>query len=496
MTNTLKLTFLLFVVATICTAQPYQVAVVFPKLSFEFPVDLKCAIDSSNLLYVVEQKGTIRAFENRPETDSSWVFLDIRDKVAPNWGECGLLGLAFDPDFSQNGYFYVYYTADEYLRTILSRYSIDPDNPRRAIRESEKILMVIPQPHIFHKGGQLLFGKDGYLYVGVGDGGFEHDPENHSQNRKDLLGKILRIDVHDTTDTATYGIPHDNPYAGNNLGFREEIYAYGLRNPWRFSYDRPTGNIWAADVGQVKWEEVNLIESGKNYGWRIREGGYCNDVYASECDSTDTTTLTDPVWNGSHDSVCCVIGGYVYRGDTLPELEGRYIFADFAFGKIWSLHYDSTNALRTTLIANSDMQISTFGLDQKGELLICAFTTGIEQNPGKIFRLIPKEEEEPPVGVELQQPLTQQFGITGIRPNPFTHMTTISLELESQEIIELVLFDLSGHRVRVVTYNQLMERGRHEIMVDAGDLPSGMYYCELSIGLDRQPQRLPLIIVR
>lgn len=336
----------------------------FPQLSFERPVDLQNAGDGSNRLFVVEQAGRILVFENDPAATEAAVFLDIRDRVSDAGNEEGLLGLAFPPQYENSGHFYVYYSVSDPRRTRLSRFSVTALDPNAADPASETILLEADQPYANHKGGQIAFGPDAYLYIALGDGGSGGDPQGNGQNRATLLGKILRIDVGRTP----YGIPPDNPFAGNTSGYREEIYAYGLRNPWRFSFDPVTGWLWAADVGQNDYEEIDTIEKGKNYGWNIMEGMHCYDA-----DVCQTGGLALPVWEYSHKEGQSVTGGFVYRGAKLPELSGKYVYADFVSGKIWALRYDGLGPPANELLIDTGLNISSLGVDEGNEIYICAF---------------------------------------------------------------------------------------------------------------------------
>ncbi len=356
-------------------AGPVEPEVAFPRLRFERPVDLQDPGDGSGRLFVVEQAGTIRVFENRPETAEVPVFLDIRSRIDDRGNEQGLLGLAFHPDFRSNGYFYVNYTAAGPDRTVIARYRADPLDPDRADPASARVLLEFAQPYANHNGGQLAFGPDGCLYIAVGDGGSGGDPQGNGQNRATLLGSILRIDVDRPSGGRAYGIPPDNPYAGNGAGFREEIYAYGLRNPWRISFDPETGRLWAADVGQDRYEEIDLIEKGGNYGWNVMEGAHCYG--GSGCDRSG---LIPPVWEYGRSQGGSITGGHVYRGPSLPSLQGAYVYADFVSGRIWALRTDGSGEPRNELLADTDLSISSFGVDGHGELYLCAFD-------GRIYRL-------------------------------------------------------------------------------------------------------------
>ncbi len=352
----------------------YQVELAFPNLVFDHPVGIYHAGDESNRLFVLEQPGVIKVFNNSQNVTSAKIFLDIRDQVVYG-GEQGLLGLAFHPNFTDNGYFYVDYTADDDGRTIVARYTINQTDPDQANKTSEQNILEVPQPYSNHNGGQLAFGPDGYLYIALGDGGSGGDPQGNGQNLSTLLGSILRIDVDTATPPSNYSIPPDNPFVGNTEGYKEEIYAYGLRNPWRFSFDNVTGLLWAGDVGQSKWEEIDIIKNGTNYGWNIMEGNHCY-LPSSGC---NTTGLEPPIWEYGHDVGHSVTGGFVYRGPALPELNGSYIYGDFAYGQIWALEYDGLNPTNNTLLVDTGLLIASFGVDENSELYIVDYRGGIYQ---------------------------------------------------------------------------------------------------------------------
>jgi glucose/arabinose dehydrogenase len=339
----------------------------FPNLSFTRPVDLQHSGDDSDRLFVVEQRGVISVFKANVDVSNKSTFLDISTRVKDQGNEEGLLGLAFHPQFSQNGYFFVNYTAANPNRTVISRFQTNSDGYADA--NSEIIILEFNQPFSNHNGGQLAFGPDGMLYIAVGDGGSGGDPQNHGQNTETLLGTILRINVDEQSGQRNYSVPADNPFI-NTEGFRDEIFAYGLRNPWRFSFDPVTKNLWTGDVGQNRLEEINIITSGGNYGWNIMEGRECFNPM-SGCDKEG---LELPVWQyGRAQGDVSVTGGYVYRGKILKQLEGLYIYADFASGRVWSLDVNNIQNPVNKEIVRASFPVSSFGVDKDNELYLCGF---------------------------------------------------------------------------------------------------------------------------
>lgn len=354
----------------------YKTEVAFPGLSFRRPVDLQYVPDGSNRLFVLEQAGIISVFPNDRTADTKKTFLDIRAQVDDSGNEEGLLGLAFHPDYADNGYFYVNYTASNPDRTVISRFTVS-SAPDQANATSEKVILTFEQPYSNHNGGQVGFGPDGYLYIAVGDGGSGGDPQGHGQNRKTLLGTILRIDVDKEEGGKAYGIPPDNPFANNTSGYREEIYAYGLRNPWRFSFDPETGTLWTGDVGQNAYEEIDIIEKGGNYGWNSLEGNHCYEP-RNDCDRTGKIA---PIHEYPRHEGISVTGGFVYRGPTLEALTGKYIYADFGTRNVWALDNSNPGKIVNSKLLQADFAISSFGVDQDDELYLCGFD-------GKIHRLV------------------------------------------------------------------------------------------------------------
>ena len=341
----------------------------FPNLGFSRPLDLQSPADGSDRIFVAEQEGVIKVFENTTSVAETSNFLDISNNIAST-GELGLLGFTFHPDYATNGFVYVMYTPSESL-SVLSRFTVLQSDENTIDAASETVLLEIPQPFTNHNGGQLAFGTDGYLYIASGDGGGAGDPEGNAQNLENLLGKILRIDVDREEDGLQYAIPADNPFVGSDT-YRPELFAYGLRNPWRFSIDEPTNTIWAGDVGQGETEEINRIENGGNYGWNILEGTSC---YAST-NCVEEGTIA-PFYEYDHDANDrSVTGGYVYRGTVIPSLTGYYVYGDFISGRIWTLDPQGNNQL----LVETGLNIASFGTDANNELYVCSFD-------GHIYRL-------------------------------------------------------------------------------------------------------------
>ena len=278
--------------------------------------------------------------------------------------------MALHPDFPSSGYLFVYYTAAEPRRSVLSRFTIDPKNSSSADIRSELVLLEVAQPYSNHNGGQIVFGPDGYLYVGLGDGGGGGDPRRNGQNRGTLLGSILRIDVSTVGESGVYTTPADNPLVGTN-GARGEVWAYGLRNPWRFTFDRLTGYLWAADVGQNAREEVDVIRPGLNYGWNVMEGSEC---FARRGPTCNREGMKLPIVEYTHSDGCSITGGYVYRGSRISALVGKYVYGDFCSGKIWAFYHETGANVE---IADTRLKISSFGEDASGEMYVVSLDGGV-----------------------------------------------------------------------------------------------------------------------
>jgi glucose/arabinose dehydrogenase len=327
------------------------------------PVDIQPANDGSGRLFIIEKKGYIRVYENGQLLVAP--FLDITDRVYAGGNEMGLLGLTFHPDFEKNGYFYVNYTGGD-GHTRISRFQAGEN---AADKNSETVLLLVEQPYQNHNGGALAFDSDGYLYVALGDGGLAGDPHKNGQNTTSLLGKILRLDVNNGTP---YSIPVDNP-------FGSEVWAYGLRNPWRISFDRVTGDLWIGDVGQGQWEEVDYLpsswEGGANFGWSVMEGSHAYD-------SEPQSGMLLPAMEYSHaEGGCSITGGYVYRG-AFPEWNGVYIYGDYCSGKVWALILVN-GQWQSQVMFETAVTITTFGQDESGEIYLASDT-------GTIYHLTKK----------------------------------------------------------------------------------------------------------
>jgi glucose/arabinose dehydrogenase len=326
---------------------------------------------SEDQAVLITQTGELRLV-NLEGTEAPLFFGDISQLVIPNAEEEeGLLGIAFSPDYEDDAALYLYYSKGPPRRTVLSRFTVVDET---LDNESEQVLLEIEQPYSNHKGGHIAFGPDGMLYLGPGDGGSAYDPQGNGQDLSDLLGSILRIDVSGGGDS--YSIPPDNPFV-SRAGALPEIYAYGLRNPWRFSFDRDTGDLWAGDVGQQNWEEVNRIDAGGNYGWKTMEGSECIRLIGATGRATcDRTGLIPPRTAYDHSQGCSITGGYVYRGEGMPELQGYYIYADFCTGNIWAVDTES-EVSAPILISASEARVSSFTELPDGELLLLTYDQAI-----------------------------------------------------------------------------------------------------------------------
>lgn len=411
---------------------------------FASPVDIANCGD--NRLFIVEQDGLIRIL-NSNGTINPTPFLNITSLTNQS-GEQGLLGLAFHPNYSTNGFFYINYTNTS-GNSVIARYSVNSGNPNIA-NTTGTILLTITQPFSNHNGGSLKFGSDGYLYIGMGDGGSGGDPGNRAQNINDLLGKMLRIDVNSGTP---YGIPPTNPYVG--IAGADEIWAIGLRNPWKFSFDRQTGDLWIADVGQNQYEEVNRAtasESGLNYGWRCYEG---NTAYnTSGCAAQ--ATMKSPLFTTNHtNGFCSITGGYVYRGTQYPNFQGRYFFSDYCKAQIGSSDGLGNVSFSATFSGNNFV---SFGEDVNGELYVASIS-------GTIYKLI-----------DSSLSVTEN-SITSVKvyPNPVTNELYISNSDIANPIRNIEILDLQGKSILKET-----KKSQPITYVNTNHLSSGLYFLKVT----------------
>jgi len=448
------LTCLLFLlVPAVLSAQP-KIELESYATGFTRPVDIVHCGDSR--LFIVEQRGYIWILDSLG-TRLSTPFLNIDPRVRSTGNEQGLLGLAFPPDYAQSGVFYVYYTRDTDGATRVSRFSLLPGTPNEADPNSEEILLAQPQPYNNHNGGSLKFGPDGYLYIGLGDGGSGGDPQNNGQTKNSLLGKILRIDVNGTSPGLAYAIPPNNPFVGDST-FRPEIWSWGWRNPWRFSFDRLTGDIWVGDVGQNAREEVDFEPAGtggRNYGWRCYEG--LAQYNTNGCQPA--SGYTAPVFEYANPALGrSITGGFIYRGSQYPDLYGYYLFADYVSGRWWATNQNPDGTFSTALIGQfAANQYSSYGEDLEGELYVAALAQGA------IYKIKSQTvSTATPPGV-------LQFSLA---PNPTANTVRVRMELKNSERVTLGVLDARQSRV----YSKHLLGQRIDEEIDLSLLPAGTYY--------------------
>ena len=437
----------------------------FPNLSPPFiePLDLQDPYDGTDRLFVATKRGQIHVFENDSLVTSHSVFLDLRDRVY-NFFAAGFQGFAFHPDYENNGYFYVCYNIVDTL--VVSRFNVKASNPDSADIDSELRLLELPKVNYYHNGAGLVFDSEGYLFISLGEDG----TIAHSQDLTTLYGSLIRIDVDTTSAGNNYGIPPTNPYVGNASGYREEIYAYGLRNPWRYSIDPVTNLIWLGDVGLDNREEVDLIFPAKNYGWPNLEGSYC---YSPPVCDTTGYGFKEPLFEYDHTLGNVIIGGHVYRGSRQPGLVGKYIFCDMGSGKFWFIDYDGVNPIWVFSFLEFDNVVS-FGVDKDNELFMCRFD-------GHIYRFT--GDWPWPVGAT---PAVADGRMGQNYPNPFNPQTTIEYSVTAAADVEITIFDVGGRLVRSLV-NGRVDAGERSTRWDGTDdhgvrQPSGVYFYTLKVG--------------
>jgi len=362
-----------------------QVQRLFPNIRLRRPVQAVQAPGDDKHLYVLEQAGRVMRLDlTKPDATEAEVWMDIREQVNSAGNELGLLSIVFDPKFAETHQFFLYYTANKPLRSELTRFDVAPATGMPVLK-SAKVFLEVKQPYSNHNGGTVLFGPDGMLYLSLGDGGAANDPHGNSQNMAALLGKIIRIDVRRSEGGEPYAIPADNPFVDNPKA-APEIWATGLRNVWRMSFDRKTGQLYAGDVGQNAYEEVDLIVKGGNYGWNPREGLHAFDKGRP---GTAGAAYIDPIAEYPHDQGVSVTGGHVYRGSKWPSLQGVYLYADYAFGTIWGLRCNGDRCTPSEVVwqrKGGKSMWSSFGELNNGELVLCAFD-GTESGPGSLWMI-------------------------------------------------------------------------------------------------------------
>jgi glucose/arabinose dehydrogenase len=377
------------IVAVLCSAAQespipeigFEVA--FENLKFERCVAIAHPPDGTDRIFVVEQPGRVKWFENKQDAADAVVALDLTAKVLSSGNEEGMLGFAFHPKFKTNHKVFIQYSfpklgekrkRDPNTRNVIAQFEMDPKH-EKVLPETEKVILEILQPYENHNGGVLQFGPDGYLYIGLGDGGAANDPHGNGQNMMTMLGKFLRIDIDLKNAEKGYSIPKDNPFVGKE-GILPEIWSAGWRNPWGYHFDRKTGELWSADVGQDKWEEINIVRKGLNYGWSLREAMH-------EFKGTGAGPFEEPLVELSHakpkmtDGANSITGGCVYRGKRLKELDGIYLYGDFVTGNMYGLKWDGKKVVENKLLYEFKMkQIATFGEDRDGDVYWSTFTDG------------------------------------------------------------------------------------------------------------------------
>ncbi len=426
------------------------------------PVGITNAGDSR--LFVVNQLGYVHIISPNGIVNTQ-PFIDIHDRVVYG-GERGLLGIAFHPQYKTNGYFFVNYIGNG-DSTYISRFKVNTENPDLADPQSELKLMTIFQPYTNHNGGDLCFGPDGYLYIGLGDGGSGGDPGNRSQNKMEYLGKMLRIDVNQGNP---YSVPVTNPFYGSKSA-RNEIWALGLRNPWRFSFDRLTGDLWIGDVGQNAIEEINFqaadSKGGENYGWRCYEG---NQPY-SNTGCISSNELTFPVYSYPQDQECSVTGGYVYRGSASSPFYGRYFFTDYCSDRIWTLHKVADNWVKEDFGRFTGNNFSTFGEDASGKLYVAGIYSG------KIFRI-----DDLSTNIN---PIENSMGLKIIHV-PFSDIIQLRTDRNDNPEIQIYVYDIRGTQ----HFRKNIQEQMYEL--NLGFLPAGIYFLKVTIDGNNQIQKLVL----
>ena len=453
----------------------------YPSLgNFFRPIDMKFPPDTTNRVFVIEQRGVIWSFDNSQSVTTRDTFMSIADRVEQSGSETGLLGLAFHPDFANNGYFYVNYTNTSGGRNSrISRFSLDPNNPNKGDKTTELILLSETQPFSNHNGGCIEFGPDGYLYISLGDGGSGGDPGNRSQNVTLFLGKILRIDVDTTVGSFNYGIPPTNPFADTTAGnVKKEIYAWGIRNVWKFSFDMVLDSLWAADVGQSAREEINVIRTPGNYGWRCYEGFLPYNT--SGCGPASNYIF--PIYDYPRTDGISVTGGYVYRGTSFPDLIGKYIYGDYGSGRTWMITHQN-GSTSNVLMQATGWSISSFGQDRNGEMYLVRYGTA-----SQIYKLMGPTSINP---INNETPV--DFALKQNYPNPFNPETKIEFAIPNASKVSLKVYDISGKLVQTLLDNVQLNAGNYSRNFVGNNLPSGVFIYRLETDIFVDSKRMILL---
>ncbi len=464
---------LILLITKFSYSQPYSLVNAFSNLSFTQPIYLTHSNDGTNRIFVVQKNGLIKVFSNDSNISSATTYLDISSRIITSGGsgEQGLLGLAFHPNYANNGYFYVYYVSPASSYTlVIARYKVSAADPNVADFNSEQIILTIPHPtNTNHNGGCIFFGLDGYLYMGTGDGGSGGDPPNNAQNTQVLLGKILRINIDSTTGSQNYVIPPTNPFYNSTNG-KGEIFAWGMRNPWRFGQDRTTGIIWCADVGQGSYEELDIIENGNNYGWRCYEGMHSYNLSGCGTMSNYIFPLKEYTHAGGN---CSVTGGFIYRGSRRPDLVGGYIYGDYCSKKIWKFKYEGGVVLEDSLLMTATSSVLSFGMDQNNELYVLLNNGVYRFNKSDLVGINNSSSNTP-----------SEFKLEQNYPNPFNPETNINYYIPDLSKVWLTIYDALGKEIYTLV-NTVQMPGTYQIKWNGKDaygnyIPSGAYFYTLS----------------
>jgi len=437
---------------------------VYENIEFDFPLGIRFPDDGTNKAYIVERAGIVKVLDNEPDVEEVGIFMDISERFATS-PPGDLMAIEFHPNYAENGHFFAKYKLQNPEREVLSRFTRSESDPFVADPESEVILLELETPGNTqnHYAGDLAFGTDGYLYIPTGDGGTYLDAAGNSQNLSVLLGKVLRLDVDNPAGGLNYGIPPDNPFVGNDQGWREEIFARGLRNPWRLTIDRETGDVWVGNVGESTWEEVEYVTAGSNHGWPIMEGPVCAPFGPPECDQEG---LRLPVWAYTHETGISITGGYVYRGAAIPALYGKYVFSDFGTFVIW--HIERDNPLSAELLLSDAFNVTTFGEDPDGELYFNRFFQGT------IYKITLGPGATVTTGSEPSQNGVALFAF----PNPSRGTANVRFTSEAGDV-RLEAYDILGRRVATLFDEQVGPGAERTVPFDTRSLAPGVYLLRL-----------------